>query len=95
MCSCYTYPSARKALRGSSCRQGVLLLGWLVVQIAILRFVFILHIAMAVVGLLLLAAGIYLYKKNILVKQVFKLILVKHCNFTAGYIYQLFVLKIA
>lgn len=44
--------------------QGVLLSGWLVIQIIILRFVFILHLVMGMVGLLLIASGVYLYLKN-------------------------------
>ncbi|HLP50273.1 MAG TPA: hypothetical protein VK154_05275 [Chitinophagales bacterium] len=45
--------------------QGILLVGWLVVQIILLRFLFILHIVMAVVGLLLIATGVYLNKNNL------------------------------
>lgn len=46
--------------------QGILLIGWLTVQIMMLRFIFILHVVMAVVGVLLIATGFYLRKISLI-----------------------------
>lgn len=42
--------------------QGVLLLGWLIVQLAMLRIVYYLHLVMAVVGIALCVVGYHLSK---------------------------------
>jgi hypothetical protein len=44
--------------------QGTLLLGWIIIQVLLLRFTFVLHFVMGAAGLLLIAIGYYLFRYN-------------------------------